>query len=522
MNQQHIISQRYSLTIDGMQVELATLGHVLYHLNRHEMDPGVLPRPETLERINATCDGEALNVVEQRRPSGRVFGIWTSGSEKQAFLSMIDEIDREIMRIDGVQRAPHEMSYYDWMAVVSVGRAAYNLYPCFPGRTDVEVDFMSLCTEEFFRRFGHGHNGPVYGNGDTNARHDVHVAYALMQGKPVPEYVIAWYRDGDGQRKSKATDLSGFDVVLAVPELRGALTPDQFRFLSHARREIEKQTGEKLPVTFDALKPYVEVLTRLDRKATSVDADNALTEAGLLKTPGLPETMTATPPDLSALSEATRELHAMLADAQFENTVKRLDLERSNGNLSERAYLSGMEIAKRSRETYSPTWAIQMATAIEKRDVEFLLRALDQADSNETSKLFFAKRYGVKLKGLNQQKRRAAIYAYCGYSPELQAQHEGKLQGAKEATMREREAKHAAEVAERVKVKTPDGVKTMRQFIDDAVADGFTMLLEHRHGKFHWCLFNPEKRTILGLSVSQGGLAYARDTLRLPVHPKLG
>lgn len=522
MNQQSIESQRYSLTIRGYEVQLATLGHVLYHVNRHETDPGFLPCPETLADIIVLREGDPMTVVEERRPSGRVFGIRFSQSEKAAFIAMIDEIDHAVLRVDGVLRAPHDMSYYDWVAARSVGSAAYNVYPCFPGESDAEVDFMSLCTEEFVRRFGYGHCGPSYDGRQTNSRHDVHVAYALMRGKAVPEHVVEWYREGPGQRKSKAADLQGFEIAIAVPELRGALTPDQFRYLASALRDIAKDNGTEVPLTWEALKPYAAVLARLGAYATSVDADNALTQAGLLKVQGMPETVkAATPTDVSTQPESAQELHTMLADAVFESTVKRLEEERGKGNLSEREYLRQMEIAKHCRATYSPAYAVEMAEAIEKRDVTFLLRVLDQADGNEISKAFMAMRYGVKLKGLNQQKRRAAIFAFCGYSAEQQAQHEAGLTRARESRLQDRAAREATELAEQVKVDTPDGVKTMRQFIDDAVAQGFNKLLKYRRGKFQWCLFNQEKGSILGIPVNHGGLAYARDALRLPVHPQL-
>lgn len=518
MSTVHMMDQRISLTIAGMEVSLATLGHALYHLNRHQHEPGIVARPEHLADITLVRDGVPMEVVEERRPSGRVFGIRGSGSERALLFDMIDEVDRDVMRVDGVLRAPHEMSYFDWMAVVSVGSAAYNVFPCFPGTTDAEVDFMTLCTEEYFRRFGHSHCGPTYDGQQTNSRHDVHVAYALMYGKFVPEHVVAWYRDGAGQRKSKASDLGGFDIVLAAPELRGSLTPEQFRFLGLFVREQAPEAASELPLTVTALKPYVDVLSRLGAGATYVDADNALTAAGLLQVQPRPETtMEVHPTDTSTLSEPVRELYAMLTDARFEAQVKRLDNDRSKGQVTEREYLRQMAIAKDARLTASPKFAVEMVAAIENRDVDYLLNVLDQADGNEISKAFMAKRYGVKIKGLNRQRRRAAIYSFCGFSAGQQADREANLTSMKNSRQQDRAAKEATELAERVNVRTPSGIKSMRQFVDDAVADGFSELIKHRNGKFQWNLFNPKTHMAMGLSVAHGGLAYAREALKLPV-----
>ncbi|MBR8327848.1 hypothetical protein KDW40_19145 [Burkholderia cenocepacia] len=507
-----------SLTINGYQANVATLGHALYHLNRHVTDPGSLPRPEALSDIMLLRNGVPMTVVEQRRPSGRVFGICTAGSENSFFLEMIDEIDREVMRVDGILRAPHEMTFFDWMAVTSVGSAAYNVYPCFPGDTDAEVDFMSLCQQEFHSRFGHGHNGPLYDGQQTNARHDVHVAYALMYGKPVPEDVVEWYREGPGLRKGRASDLGGFEIVLALPELRGALTPEQFRFLSNVVRAAEKKAAQGVTMTADALSPYIAVLSKLGPNATFVDADNALTAAGLLQVEDLPESMKAAQPsDISGMSEAAQQLHRMLADATFASESTRLAREHQTGNLSDREYARQLNMARHTHATRPTSYAIAMTKAIETRDVDYLLRIVDQASGNETSKEFMFKRYDVKIKGLNREKRRAAIFSFCGFTAEQQALYEAKIAQAKNTRLQDLAAKDATEQAERVNVRAPDGIKTMRQFVDDAVSNGFSKLVKYRRGHFQWHLFNPDTKMALGLSVTHGGLAYARDALHLSV-----
>lgn len=522
MSKAHLMDQRISLTIGGMQVNLATLGHALYHLNRHQAEPGTLPRPDHVDNIVLVRDGVQMEVIEERRPSGRVFGIRSPGSEQALLLDMIDEIDHAIMRVDGILRAPHELSYFDWMAVVSVGSAAYSVFPCFPGKSDRDADFMTLCTQEYFRRFGHSHSGPTYDGMQTNSRHDVHVAYALMYGKPVPAHVVEWYRNGAGQPKAMASDLGGFNIVLAVPELRGVLTPERFRFLGLFVRDVNKTAAQALPLTANALKPYVEVLARLHEGGTYVDADNALTAAGLLQARVRPDALKVVqPPDTATLSEAALELHTMLADRIFEAEMKRLDNGKAKGQITDREYHFRTELAKHGRLTASPGYAVEMVSAIENRNVDYLLAVLDQADGNETSKAFVAKRYGVKVKGLNRQGRRRAIYAFCGFNAEQQADHEAKLASRKNDTLRNIAAKDATEQAERVNIRTSGGIKTMRQFVDDAVAEGFSTLIKHRVGKFQWALFNPQTRMALGLSVAHGGLAYAREALMLPVHTQV-
>jgi hypothetical protein len=506
----------YKLKVGSIEVIVATLGQVISYLNaRRPFDALPLPKPASIEDVTLTRGGETLNVVRSDRGE---FGVVQHGTGHDILLAMIDEIDREFVRPGGVLRAPHEMTRREWNAVVAVGSAAYGVYPCFTAeqrqeRFPVETagfgithrDLSDLCTAEFWQRFGYTHNGPSYHGRDTNSRHEIHVEYALIKGKHVPEHVLREYRDGDA--RELVAD-AGFGAMVNIPSLRGRLTPEQFFNLRVVVRDADKLDGSKL-------EPFVSAILELPVGATSVEVDDHLFAKGLV--PALEIKQQPAAVDTGLLTSAVaRDLYDALATAAYRGIVDRADVDRAKGNLSRRGYLRQCAIADVTRNGYSTSYAQELGEAMENRAVGFLLTVLDQADgSNETSKQVFAKHYGVKLRGLNATKRRDAIFAFCGFEAPQRKQYEEAEQAAKEKKQRNRETEAAIQTADNTVLNFATGRVTVKAFIDKAVADGFNQLLKHRQGKHTWWLVNPTTGSGMGLAAKSGMLEYARDGLHL-------
>jgi len=506
----------YKLKVGSIEVAAATLGQVLSYLNAWPpLDMLPLPVPSSVEDVTVTRDGQPLSLV--RNTYGK-FGVVQPGAARDILLAMIDEIDREFVRREGVVRLPHEMTRREWNAVVAVGSAAYGVYPCFTveqqmerfpvepaGFGITERDLSDLCTSEFRQRFGYTHNGPRYHGHDTNSRHEVHVEYALIKGKNVPEHVLREYRDGDAR---ELVDDAGLRLVVDIPSLRGRLTPEQIWNL----RVVVRDT-EKLDAT--TVEPFVIAILELPSEATSVEVDDHLFAKGIL--PAIEIKQQAATVDASALkSDVSRDLYDALATAAYKGIVDRADAERARMNISRREYLRQCAIADQARNGYPTAYALELGEAMENRNIGFLLTVLDQADgSNETSKRVFAKHYGVKLRGLNATKRRAAIFAFCGFDAAQRKQFEEAEQAAKEKRLKDEATKAAIKHAEETFLNLTTGRVTVKEFVDKAVTEGFNQLLKHRQGKHAWWLLNPTTGKGMALTAKSGMLEYARDGLRL-------
>lgn len=213
----------YQLSFAGFSQSFRTMLEVLSFFRGNAISVGL-----DAADISLAFFGHSVSVT---RFNGRLT-VRRPGTATSIFLSLIDEIDGAYFRPSFAAPEPWQIRREHWQLLYlafdlareplylfssdQVAQANEEAGKC--GRRG--LDLFELLQEESDRRFGFRYAGPVVeGGGQRNGRHEVHVAYALAAGKPVPQSVIDDY-----------TSLSEFDLdllwakpLLAVPELRGAL-----------------------------------------------------------------------------------------------------------------------------------------------------------------------------------------------------------------------------------------------------------------------------------------------------------
>jgi hypothetical protein len=134
------------------------------------------------------------------------------------------------------------------------------------------LDLFLLLQDESQRRFGFRYAGPILDNRQSNGRHEVHVAYALAAGKPVPQAVI----DDYASLSKFESDLQWAKPLLAVPELCGALPLAKLVPLSTVMRHSNQA------ITSDNAALLAMVMGLAPKEPTTVQVDDLLYAKGLL------------------------------------------------------------------------------------------------------------------------------------------------------------------------------------------------------------------------------------------------
>lgn len=183
----------YQLSFAGQTLSLGTLLEVLAVFR-------------TDSRLSSVESSEIVLLhggqpVEVTRYNGSLT-VRRPGTARDVFLSMVDEIDGAYFRPNGVTQAAwqirrsHWKLLYDAFDLTSSPRLIFSsdqIDAASDGRGSLGLH--DLLQAECERRFGFRYAGPEYGRTrDRNGRHEVHVAYALAEGLPVPEAVLAEYR----------------------------------------------------------------------------------------------------------------------------------------------------------------------------------------------------------------------------------------------------------------------------------------------------------------------------------------
>src|SRR5260370_26834797 len=140
---------------------------------------------------------------------------------------------------------------------------------------------FETCQAEALARFGFGTAGPEYGDsGQRNSRHEVHLAYALAAGMPVPQEVLDDYA---AMAEPFFSDIPWVKPLLTVPELRGAVPVAKLRPLA----SVMRHSGKKISSDNAALLAMVARL--LPKEPTAVEVDDLLYRHGLLDAQPLPD-----------------------------------------------------------------------------------------------------------------------------------------------------------------------------------------------------------------------------------------
>lgn len=509
----------YQLKFGAYHGRLNTLGDVLAKMNHFYNNSDVVPRAE---EITLTKNGSALQV--SWNSYGR-YGVIQAGSGAAICEAMLDEVDRFYLRPHGKVLQPWQMLREQWAAANAIGSAAYDAYPCFtPAQrgercsyTDREgqcreTNLSQYCEQLFFHRFGYFHNGPLYGSKrSSNSRHEVHVAYALAEGKPVPEAVIQQYRE-DGARKGKVDIEKWFQALLDVPALRGNIAPEKLATL------VVVLAGDKMVLTIDNASFFIELMRQMPLEDPHYgQMDDYLYQNGVIKAKPVP---LLTVVDLGqAFSPLALDLRISLGESRKTKTLKRLSTDHAAGRVTKRQFEVDSAAALQIPASESFAWANKIAQAVEERNLDALLDIFDTAaDCNIVSKKVVCKAVGLKTLGVTAAQRRAAIFRFCGCDATQQAQYDQDLAAKLDAAQAERLRREATKRVEGSNYRI-DGKELIsaKEYVDRAVADGYSTIAVRMKGrvKQYW-LFNPASNTGKGILAKNGTLAYARLVHGLP------
>lgn len=420
----------YQLTIGNKATLLATLGDVLVALNdRRYGDP--VP---ALDTITLTREEQPLEVVARSSK----FGVQQQGTGQAIFEAMLNEVDQFYVRPDGKVRMPFQMTRSQWAAVQAVSSAAADHYPCFTpeqrlernvvdrGGFPCEVDLYGLRNNLFTQRFGYGAKGPAYDEqGQTNEAHDIHVGYALAAGKPVPENVIEEYLERDKEPSKYTKRRSNWYPLLRFPVLRGAILPGNLKHLCSILHEA------KVELTDENIGQISDVMQRLpEGELTWSQLDDHLYQHGVVH---LPEFIApAAVGEAEAYSDLARHLSEAIRIYRQKNREKILKAERAKGMITQRQFESGMAQAGIGNEHGRMTLANDTAQAVAEKNLPYLLSKLDVPDEHSlATKRTLEIHLGLKLIRLKAAERRAAVFRFCGYGPEEQAEFENLLKAKK-------------------------------------------------------------------------------------------
>jgi hypothetical protein len=217
-----------------------------------------------------------------------------------------------------------------------------------------------------------------------------------------------------------------------------------------------------------------------------------------------------------SVSPFAETLRTLIADKRRDDQLSRLESDRSEGKISQRAYDEGRQIALLTYERETFEWPNRVATAIATRDMELLLQLLDTPDDrNKSSKRAIRECFHVKLTGLKPTARRRAIFALCGFSDSEQLEWERAAAERRKARSLERETSDAREAAQAVRYQMDDGtVITGAQMVEMSLAEGFSEIRDTPQGNARlYCLVDPVRRLARRVRAKDGTLAYARSIL---------
>lgn len=510
----------YQISYNGITRAFNTMGDALVFMCR-EKDPDGSPAFRPVGNVTVVKNGHPLVFVKDGYGK---YGIQQEGSAFDLFLCMLDEVENLYIKKGQEVLQPYQMRRAEWEAVVAIGSAAYRVYPCFSmeqiqERRQIEgangdfetVELSRFCEAIFHDRFGYGHNGPRYDrHGQTNCRHEVHVAYALAAGKEVPEEVLDEYRTNKGIRGPY--DISKwFKALIEVPQLRGKIPPEKLAALCNILGH------EKLQVTVENAPEYIRLMEELTGELHYVRMDDFLYSKGILPAKHMANQPVAV--DIStAFSPLALRIRQLIGEWRVKNETQRIEEQRARGNLSLREFELAQSQIERFMETEQMDWPNKMARAVETRHIERLLDALDTPDDrNIASKKAIHEHCGLKLRGLKAKERRDAIFAFCGYDSDKRLQYEQGIRDKAKQDAERRASKEAAERAVNARWRTADGnIVSGKEYVDAAVAEGFSLIVSTRKGRsLQYWLKNPAKGYLRNILAKDGTLDYARHVLGL-------
>ena len=447
--------------------------------------------------------------------------IRASGTVRDLFLGMLDEIDGAYFRPSGRLLEPWQIRREHWDLLFFAFQLSTEPLYLFSSDQVIAANeglpatrsfsLFGLCESESRSRFGFGYAGPtVSESGQLNSRHEVHLAYALASGKPVSDAVMGYYV---ALAQPFGNDIRWAWPLVTVPELRGAMPVAKLQsvvsVMTYSRRTISNENAALLAM----------VARLLPNAPTQVEVDNLLYRHGLLDARALPESYDK-PIDIGVpVAPFADVLWRVMADERREASLSRLEIECAEGRLCQREFelKRQMAVLDHGRGTFE--FANRFAAAIEQADMHLLLDVLDTPDDqNRWTKKAVREFYGVKLIGVKATKRRRAIFALAGLDETLQSRWEEGATAKRDATLAQREADEAKERAALARYRYGTRVISGAQHVEQSIASGFTEIVSHRYGaSCRYSLLNAQSdRELRSLRASDGTLAYAKSLLTQP------
>ncbi|MFJ4291294.1 hypothetical protein ACIP1U_16145 [Cupriavidus sp. NPDC089707] len=506
----------YVIHIGQRAENRTTLAGVLHYLN-DDRDGKAMPRVDDIAVRHV--ERGAIPVV--RLASGS-FAVRPAGSRRGILTMILDEIDRFIVRAGGKILRPHEMSRASWGAVVAAGRLAYfpaeaidlaqgDAGPLFQTADLFEeqwpFDIAEFVCGEFLRRFGYGINGPLYTpDASPNARHEVHVAYALLRGEKLRDCIINTYRENPHHGRH---DL-WMKPLIEVPALRGALSPNVLQALCRIMR------AEKLEITVHNANKLLAALRHVSREAGDVQVDDALFEAGILPPRTVPTPKPPSGENAQPVTKLAAAIHGLISERQFRDSMDKAKGERDALRISQREFDREAGAAAAYRLAYGFEWPNRVALAVMQRNVAALLQIFDgPKDWNTDSKRALRDELGVDVLQCAAATRRRRLFELCGFSEAEQAQWEAHEAIEKAQKRTDRELSDATLQAEAARYRLDTGqVMSGREYVDFCIDAGFTQLIDEPRGsaRRYW-IHDPIKRASRPLRAKDGTLGYARARL---------
>lgn len=439
-----------------------------------------------------------------------------SGSMRDLFLAMLDEIDGAYFRPNGKLLEPWQIRPAHWQLLFFAFELSTQPLYLFTSDQVISsvnkgsLSLFQLCDAEARARFGYGAGGPsvTLGSGQVNGRHEVHLAYALAAGVPVPEAVLADYAL---LAEPFGNDIRWARPLLTVPELRGAMPVAKFRVL------VSVMTHSRQPMSSANAAVLAMVARLLPNEPTHVEVDDLLCRHGLLEARALPESYFE-PVDIGApVSPFATVLRRVMADERKASTLERLEKQRAERSISAREYDLHRHLAALDHGRSTFEFANRMAIAIQNADMHLLLDVLDRPDdANRWTKKAVREFYGVKLTGVRAKARRRAIFALAGLDEAQQLQWEQRADTSRKTRTVARDTERAKAQAESARYRYGNKVITGVQHVDQSIASGFSKIVSYRSGasqRYSLVAANTGSNECRTLRVGDGTLAYAQSLL---------
>lgn len=164
-------------------------------------------------------------------------------------------------------------------------------------------------------------------------------------------------------------------------------------------------------------------------------------------------------------------------------------------------------------------WSRGLVLALYRRDLPYLLRVIGDSagDRNRCTKALFEHATGLSL-GSSRKTREAAVYTYCGFTPEQAAADAARREERARMVAHEAEVRRLIERASNAKVRVDGNTVTVKDWIEGLLAQGYVHLDRlSTSGAVprYWLYKHEDEGRKSGYRVSGVALQYARHVVAI-------